>query len=332
MRKRLLELLACPSCAAPLASSGPELEPGEDLREGELACGCGERYPIIDGVPSMIPGVGGEGTAIDPRTSESFGLQWQTYDYRDSTWFKDLDLRVREIPEILDVEPGALDGRLLLDAGCGHGALTAAATGLGCETVGLDMSAGVFRAEQRRLGLPENESGRVHYVHGNILQPPFVRGVFPFIMSIGVLHHTPAPALGLAELARRLEDGGKIYVQLYRKREPWIGIPNALLRAGTSRLPPRWTMRLCEAALPLHTAAVRGVARLRGEQSPIGEFSRRERLISLFDNFSPRYQYRYTSEQVLALFRDVGLGAAREVTLDNEWRHSVGVVGTAGQA
>ncbi len=339
MRKALLDLLACPACETPLAPTAPSLAPDEDLREGELPCPCGEIYPILDGVPSMIPSGGngkgkgiGEGrSGIDPRTPESFGLQWRTYDYGDATWFKELELRVREIPAILDVEPAALDGERLLDAGCGHGALTAAATRLGCETVGLDMSSAIFGAEKRRAELPESEASRVHYVHGNILKPPFAPATFPFIMSIGVLHHTPAPELGLAELVRRLDAGGRIYVQLYRTREPWIGLPNAAIRAFTSRLPPSWTMGLCRLVLPVHTAAVQGVARLRGERSPIGEFSSRERLVSLFDNFSPRYQYRYTSEQVLAMFANARLDDAREVTLENERRHSVGVVGRVGR-
>ncbi|MAE70216.1 MAG: hypothetical protein CME06_07070 [Gemmatimonadetes bacterium] len=246
MRKPLLDLLACPSCKTALAPNAPTLAPGEDLREGELPCPCGKVYPILDGVPSMIPsreqqkgteGIGEGRSGIDPRTPESFGLQWRTYDYGDATWFKDLDLRVREIPAILDIDPAEIEGKLLLDAGCGHGALTAAATRLGCETIGLDMSSAIFGAEKRRTELPEREASRVHYVHGNILKPPFAPASFPLIMSIGVLHHTPAPELGLRELVRRLDPGGKIYVQLYRTREPWIGIPNATIQF-TAATPP----------------------------------------------------------------------------------------------
>lgn len=352
MRPCLLELLSCPSCGAaldaaaleatapssspagsagPAGSSVPEDPPGSaaepDLQAGTFRCSCGESYPILDGLPSMIPRRHDGKPRPDPRTPQSFGLQWTTYEYGDATWFKDLELRVREMPEILGVAAKDLHGSRVLDAGCGHGALTAAATKLGCTMVGLDMSQGVFRAEARRRDLPPEQAAAVHFVHGDVLRPPFRKESFPFIVSIGVLHHTPDPVGGFRALVERLERGGRIYIQMYRKREAWVGVPNATIRAVTSRLPPRATMALCEAALPLHTAAVKLVARLRGEQSPIGTFSRRERLISLFDNFSPRYQFRYTSRQVLDLFRDAGLRDIREVTLENERRQSVGVVG-----
>ena len=76
-----------------------------------------ERYPILSGVPSLLPTRDDGRPRPDPRTPESFGLQWTTYEYGDHTWFKDLDLRVRELPAILDVPAAALRGRRILDAG-----------------------------------------------------------------------------------------------------------------------------------------------------------------------------------------------------------------------
>jgi hypothetical protein len=96
-----------------------------------------------------------------------------------------------------------------------------------------------------------------------------------------------------------------------------------MLRAVTSRLPPRFLYSLCNAAVPLHTALVMLVARLRGEDSPIASASRGERALSLFDNFSPRYQYRYAPEEVVDLFRSAGLTEIKDTTLPNEARHMV---------
>ena len=75
--------------------------------------------------------------------------------------------------------------------------------------------------------------------------------------------------------------------------------------------------------MPLHTILVRLVARLRDENSPIGSASRGERALSLFDNFSPRYQYRYTPEQMRQMLEAAGLIEIQDTTLANEARHMV---------
>ena len=53
----------------------------------------------------------------------------------------------------------------------------------------------------------------------------------------------------------------------------------------------------------------------------------RERAVSLFDNFSPRYQFRYRPEEIRQFFVDSGLGEIEDTTLANEMRHMVAFVG-----
>jgi hypothetical protein len=84
--------------------------------------------------------------------------------------------------------------------------------------------------------------------------------------------------------------------------------------------------------VPVHTALVLLVARLRGEESPIAKATTRERAISLFDHLSPRYQYRYTPDQVRRRFTDAGLENVKDVTLANEARHMVAFLGVKDSA
>jgi hypothetical protein len=100
-----------------------------------------------------------------------------------------------------------------------------------------------------------------------------------------------------------------------------------VIRSATSRLPVELTWKLCWALVPLHTQAVRAVAWLRGEATPLVQASRRERAVSLFDNYSPRYQYRYHPHEVEAKFRAAGLEQVKDVTFANEARHMVAFVG-----
>jgi 2-polyprenyl-3-methyl-5-hydroxy-6-metoxy-1,4-benzoquinol methylase/uncharacterized protein YbaR (Trm112 family) len=332
---------------------------GADITTGFLGCAkCALLYPIIAGVPrvlrnayeeyesfyyehrEIIAKLGGhEETArrlgrIDPstfhrRSNESFSLQWQRYQYEDATWFKDdVGLRRSEFLQSLDLPAEQLQGALVLDAGCGNGRLTASVSGYGAEIVGMDLSRSVVRAHKMRADVAGDNAPYVHFLQGNILEPPLAAQAFDHGHTSGVLHHTPNPDGAFTKFRQRIRPGGHAYVQLYRTREPWVGIPNKLIRSVTTRLPVRVLYGLCYATAPLHTAIVRVVASMRGEKSPLPKFSRRERAISMFDNYSPPYQFRYRPEQVRAMFEGAGLKDVKDVTFDNEKRHMVAFVGT----
>jgi SAM-dependent methyltransferase/uncharacterized protein YbaR (Trm112 family) len=344
------------------ARGDPRVRDGGDhereVGEGWLRCvGCGLLYPVIDGVPRLIrnafdeyrgffakhrervAGIAGvdevaaklgtlDASVFDARSAESFGLQWAKYQDEDRTWYKDdAGLRREEFLSQIDLPAGALRGRLVLDAGCGNGKLTATIATHGAEVVGMDFSRSVERAAGRAASVAGDDAPFVHFVQGNILEPPFAAESFDHIHSSGVLHHTPDTWRAFASFLALGKPGAHVYVQLYRVREAWVRVPNAVARAVTSRLPPRVTWAVAWRLVPLHTALVRGVARLRGEETPITKANRRERAVSLFDHLSPRYQYRYRPHEVRERFEAAGLESVKEVTLANEARHMVAFVG-----
>ena len=330
-----------------------------EIDTGFLACdACQVIFPIIAGVPrlirnaaeeypeffahyrSAIADIFGADKAVsaaghadpatfDRRSNESFTLQWERYQYDDRTWFKDdLNLRHQEFLYGMDVNADELHDSLVLDAGCGNGRLTSAIARFGCEVVGMDLSRSVERADRNRGAIAGDYSPMVHFIQGNVMEPPLAKETCDFVHSSGVLHHTSDPERALRSILALARPRARIYVQLYRAREAWIGVPNRLIRSVTSRLPVGILYRLCYAAAPLHAALVLAVAWLRGEASPLRDASNRERAISLFDNLSPRYQFRYRPREVRAMFRCAGVVNVKDVTLDNEKRHMVAFVGT----
>ncbi|HET9477142.1 MAG TPA: methytransferase partner Trm112 [Dehalococcoidia bacterium] len=55
MRKDLVEILACPMDKSPLTLTVEE-EAGDEVIRGFLSCGkCGEKYPIEDRIPNLLP-------------------------------------------------------------------------------------------------------------------------------------------------------------------------------------------------------------------------------------------------------------------------------------
>ncbi|MBO8181512.1 MAG: methytransferase partner Trm112 [Archaeoglobus sp.] len=55
MKKDLMEILACPVCKGDLELKIDEEKDGEVI-SGTIICKkCGEKYPIEDGIPNMLP-------------------------------------------------------------------------------------------------------------------------------------------------------------------------------------------------------------------------------------------------------------------------------------
>lgn len=55
MRRDLLEILVCPQCKGELTLTA-EKEEGGEIVAGTLHCAkCNERYPIVDGIPELLP-------------------------------------------------------------------------------------------------------------------------------------------------------------------------------------------------------------------------------------------------------------------------------------
>lgn len=365
MKRRLLDLIRCPLDGSELdvevSKSRPEkLDPaackqvlgdavdlakaeelyGEEILEGTLVSRKSHHtYPIVGGVPRLIPGSTDHSEPHHPgahpdephsdeRSPESFGRQWSNYQYEDHTWFKDLKLREGEFLHSMAMPASALPGKLLLDAGCGHGALTAALAGVyGLEAVGMDFTGAVGRAQANREKFAGPYASFVHYLQGDLLQSPLAHSVFDLVHCSGVIHHTPDPHRAFQTLLDATRPGGRLYVQVYRKREAWVGVPNTMIRGVTTHIPTSVLWPMCVAAVPVHTGLVHIVAAVRGERPMLSKATTRERAVSLFDNYSPRYQFRYHAHEIRQFFEDAGMDAIEDTTLDNEARHMVAFVG-----
>lgn len=317
----------------------------EEILAGALSCVCGLVYPVVDGIPRMIrnareeypeffarQGLAGMPKAVpsaaaDARSPRSFGMQWKLYQEGDHTWFKDdAGLRKQEFLYNLQTTPQELRGATLLDGGCGNGELTRAVAEYGPEIVGMDFSRSVEHARRRLFEKSFAVSHKVHYLQGNILELPLLPASFDMVHTSGVLHHTPSTYRAFRSIGSVVKPGSKLYVQLYRRRPAWIHAVNVSLRAVTTRLPMGLLYGLCYATTPVHAALSRLMHLLRREPAP-PRATARERAVQMFDNYSPPFQYRHTVPEIMKLFRSEGYGDIQDVTLDNEARHMLAVLG-----
>jgi ubiquinone/menaquinone biosynthesis C-methylase UbiE len=90
-----------------------------------------------------------------------------------------------------------VDGRRILDAGCGSGPLSAALRDRGAVMTGLDSSAGMLELARRRLGADAD----LHMA--DLGRPlPFPDGAFDDVVASLVLHYLEDRTAPLAELRR----------------------------------------------------------------------------------------------------------------------------------
>ncbi|MCX5797274.1 MAG: methyltransferase domain-containing protein [Elusimicrobia bacterium] len=317
MKMGLLGWLASPCCGAPMrfASLSVMPEPKADIEAGSLACGsCRREYPIAESVPRLLLE-----EQIDARvaaTSRSFTWEWSRY---PGSLAEDQAVFLEEC----QLEAAELQGKTVLDAGCGMGRYTLVALSLGAEVAGVDLSGSLAR-----LAPFAREEERLHVVQGDLLKPPFRAGFFDLVYSHGVLHHTKDAHEAFLAVARLVKPGGLLSVWLYGKagsfedfatnplrperawveehrRLAWfvVGARHLLsdcLRVFTTRLPLALVYLLCSplaalGALPL-------VKYLTFSVHP----SYRVRLIENFDWLSPPFQSHHTKEELAAWCEEAG--------------------------
>ncbi len=271
-------LLRCPIChTAPLVQETPDV----------LVCGT-EGCPlwrVYAGVPSFI----------DAPADHGFEQRWESYPHVQATTAGLFEQKTGwSGPE--------LDGKLVLDAGCGCGRFSAVAGAMGAEVIGVDGSQAALRAARRNA--PSQ-----HYVHGDLLHLPLRSQSVDHAFSIGVLHHTGHPATAFAEVARTVKRGGSLAVWLYAKpvTDDRLLLPMEMLHEITRSVPPNKLRAIFHAWAPylrnLYSKKWGPLEQvLRVSQSADDE----ECVSDTFDWHVPQYRSWHTEDEVRGWFRACG--------------------------
>lgn len=261
MKLTLLQDLVCPckgdlELTRVLDSPSSDSQNSAEITSGWLRCRtCGEEFPIINAVPRMLLGPlrstlqqeypefflhskeqlkeeGSKGQESKLRTLRSFGYEWRHFsDIRPEgeanfRWY------------FAAHPPESLDGKVVLDAGCGKGRHLFFAAQHARKIIGVDLSPAVDAAF-KNAGHLEN----VHIIQADLFQLPLRQRSFDMVYSLGVLHHLPEPEAGFREILRYGKPGADVLVYLYwsLNDEPkWKRIILSLVtlvRRVTTRLP-----------------------------------------------------------------------------------------------
>jgi SAM-dependent methyltransferase/uncharacterized protein YbaR (Trm112 family) len=253
--KNLLDILVCPSCSSKLRLE--ILSPGP--KDGVFICENNHWYPVINGLPKILIGElrGDYSDFIKSydRWFTSKSLPWaeQSGEREESKQVQDIFCEkwmTKDTMGITDSSPykhfmrswmlkkygwGNESGfkkalssrRMILDAG----------TGLGREVINLAKAAeqstvvGIEFSDCAESALKNISSlNNAYIIQGDLLRPPFKEKSFDFILSEGVLHHTPNTEEAFRKCCTLLKPGGEFAFYIYRKRGPIREFTNDYLR------------------------------------------------------------------------------------------------------
>jgi ubiquinone/menaquinone biosynthesis C-methylase UbiE/uncharacterized protein YbaR (Trm112 family) len=199
--------LVCPRCKQPLG--------------GDLSCpGCGAEYEQLDGVPLLLS----EELSDQHRHQLAyFDTEFAGYaEYTVENWRQSYIDRIFGAVGVLD------GGSPYLDVGVGgSGATVIEAARGGAEAVGCDLSLeGVLAA--RRFARAEGLDERTDFVVCTAEELPFPDSAFRSASAVAILEHLEDDRPAVAELARVLEPGARL----------WLMVPHAFRYMP----PPVWPL------------------------------------------------------------------------------------------
>ncbi|MCA1638742.1 MAG: methyltransferase domain-containing protein [Acidobacteria bacterium] len=350
MRERLLDFLRCPDCKQKLELTVFDTS-GDEISEGILHCSNEHFFPVVRGIPRMLPSSlkdnwaeiapkvpspvpsaikillennvwTKETRAYDTRTKANFSNEWDNYDIGGKTWGMDLEHRVRVFfLESIHIPKEELNGKVMLDAGCGNGSQSVAYTEYGLEVVAVDLSTGLEKGYDFRQSYKAGKPDKVHFVQADLQNPPLAPDSFDIIHSVGVLHHTPNTKNTFDTLRALLRHGGTFYVWFYKYENIVTPVVNSI-RAVTTRIPAPMFAKIADmTALPFigfcWTVNKLGVREY-------GKMNHREATLAVHDIFGAPYAHYHSFEEVSDWYNSVGI---TEIWACNESRRGFGVCG-----
>lgn len=280
----------------------------QEVLEGELVSDGGSRYPIVKGIPRLLPE---ETKGFLAKNQATFSLEWKMFKFGERNWGQDIEFRKAQFLRGLDVTPDQLRNKVMFDAGCGSGLLSMEMSkSYGLEVIALDLAYGIEKAYEN------NKNPFVYFVQGSVLTPPVKDNVCDFIYCCGVLIALPDTLQGFRALPRCLRPGGRYFIWVYHpidkihhgKDLSKMRLYNFIRSKITSRLPIQiqYMVYLLMVGAYIVKRDITNLYRTKKDNR-----TWREKMQAFVDMFSPVYQNRHDETEVMGWFKDAGFENAK---------------------
>ncbi len=244
----------------------------------------------------------------------SFSSEWEAHqkEEMETTWGFTVKGRYEQFLLEVETTEAEIKNKTLLDAGCGNGMLTEYLSSKGLISFGMDFSNSVFAAEAKR------KSENVCFLRGDLQQPPFTEETFDFIVSNGVIHHTPNTEHTFHQLATTVKKEGKFFIWLYERKGSMLwGMKRRIfdwLRICISRMPAS----IQRIIVSIFTRSIFFLYKRTGRKLDYQTLH-----VDMFDSLTPRWRWYHTPEEVSRWYFESGFGAVRLTHWDNRYGFGV---------
>jgi 2-polyprenyl-3-methyl-5-hydroxy-6-metoxy-1,4-benzoquinol methylase len=289
----------CPQHTGPLEQIGLD-----------LICSAGHRFPISDGIPRFVPAT---------TYADHFGEQWKRYRLTQLDSYTGHPITRERMRRCFGERLwNGLEGRDVLECGCGAGRFTEILLDRGARVTSVDLSDAV---DANAANFPLGPRHRI--AQADILALPFAKASFDVVVCLGVLQHTPIPETTIQRLSEHVRPDGWLIIDHYTYEIAWYTKTAPLFRMILKRLPRktsmRFTERLVDLMLPLHKRVSR--SRLRSivyRLSPVlthygtypdlnDELQREWALLDTHDSLTDYFKHFRTRGQIQRKLEVLGL-------------------------
>lgn len=289
-------VLACPETGQRVHRVGDRLQSDDGARS----------YPVVREIPRFVP---------SDLYTRSFSFEWNVHKKTQLDSFRNDRSSEDIFRQKTGLTPDDVRGKLVLDAGVGAGRFSDVLVTWGARVVGIDLSYAVEAAAENLGHRPQ-----VLICQADIGRLPFRPETFDYIVSIGVLHHTPDTKRYASFLPRFLKPGGELAVWVYpdegdyRTRRVWIPF--------TSRIPRTVFYKFCRTFVPwAHRRPDSSLVRFIRMVFPFSAqgLGLDNDVLDTFDGYSPRYHGVHSPAEVEGWFKEFGLVDVRRL----DWHTAV---------
>ena len=197
---------------------------------------------IIDDIPRFVNAGG---------YASLFGDQWKQYKKTQLDSYSGSNISASRLNRCLQGLQNKLEGKLVLEAGCGAGRFTEILLQQGAKLVSSDLSSAV---EVNAENFPISDHHII--IQADINDMPYRDESFDLVICLGVIQHTPSPEKTIKDLYALVNKGGTLIIDHYTFTKSNLLRLAPLYRRFLKKRSPSYTIaytqKLVKKYLPLH--------------------------------------------------------------------------------
>ncbi len=264
---------------------------------------------VIGGIPRFV----NEGSY-----ASLFGDQWKQYKKTQLDSYSGVPITETRLNRCLGELKDSLQGKLVLEAGCGAGRFTEVLLKKGATLVSSDLSSA---AEVNIENFPASANHMV--IKADINDMPFADESFDVVVCLGVIQHTPSPEQTIESLYKLVKKGGYLVIDHYNfVKSSFFRLASFYryyLRKKPSSYTIPYTRKLVKRYLPIHKkfAGSRFLTMLLNRVSPVATYYRafpqlndkqqeEWALLDTHDGLTDWYKHLRSRKQIINILTKLG--------------------------